>query len=71
MHVLLKQCYDFLSFNHSAKEKADVDNLDIKSFLNKEAFDQSMSKEKVRERERERERERVCVCVYMYYGIYM
>ncbi|XP_078327394.1 uncharacterized protein LOC111115419 isoform X1 [Crassostrea virginica] len=30
----------------TAKEKADVDNLDIKSFLNKEAFDQSMSKEK-------------------------
>ena len=51
----------FFSFNHSAKEKADVDNLDIKSFLNKEAFDQSMSKEKVRERERERERESVCV----------
>lgn len=30
----------------TAKEKADVDKLDIKSFLSKEAFDQSMSKEK-------------------------
>lgn len=30
----------------TAKEKADVDQLDIKSFLSKEAFDQSMSKEK-------------------------